>query len=71
MVFAKVLYYPRSLLCRASSVAAHLVAPTNDAAMEDRTHNRNPCPELDLVPNDDGIHPNSQGVLQANSRIVK
>ena len=66
MVFPKILYYHRSLLCGASSVAPYLVASTNDAGMEDRTHNRNPCSQLDLVPNHDGIHPYFQGVLQAN-----
>ena len=66
MVFPKILYCHCSLLCRASGVAPDLVASTNDAGMEDRTHNRNPCSQLDLVPNHDGIHSYSQGVLQAN-----
>ena len=66
MVFPKVLYYHGSLLCGASGVAPDLVAPTNDAGMEDRTHNGNPCSQLDLIPNHDGIHPYSQGVLQAH-----
>jgi len=66
MVFPKILYYHRSLLCGASGVAPDLVASTNNAGMEDRPHNRNPCYQLDLIPNYDGIHPYSQGVLQAN-----
>ena len=66
MVFQKILYYHRSLFCGAFGVAPDLVASTNYAGMEDRTHNRNPCSHLDLVPSDDGIHSYSQGVLQAN-----
>ncbi len=66
MVFPKILYYHRSLLCRASGVAPDLVATTNDAGMEDRTHNRNPSSQLGLVPSHNGIHQYSQGVLQAN-----
>ncbi len=66
MVFPKILYYHRSLLCGASGVAPDLVASRNGAGMEDRTHNRNPCSQLDLVPSHDGIHSYSQGVLQAN-----
>ena len=66
MVFPKILYYHRSLLRGASGVAPDLVAPTNDVGMEDRTYNRDSCSQLDLVPGHDGIHSNSQGVLQAN-----
>jgi len=66
MVFPKILYYHFNLLCGASGVAPDLVASTNDASMEDRTHNRNPCSQLDLVPKHYGIHSYTQGVLQAN-----
>ena len=65
MVFPKILYYHRSLLCGAAGIAPDLVASTNDAGMEDRTHNRNTCSQLDLVPNHNGIHSYAQGVLQA------
>lgn len=66
MVFPKIRYYPSRRLCGASGVAPDLVASTNNACMEDRTHNRNPCSQLDLVPSHDGIHSYSRGVLQAN-----
>ena len=66
MVFPKILYCLRSLFYRASGVTPDLVASPNDAGMEDRTHNRNPCSQLDLVPSHDGIHSHSHGVLQAN-----
>jgi len=66
MVFPKIFHYNRSLLCGASGIAPDLVASPNDAGMEDRTHSRNPCCQLDLVPNHDGIHSYSQGVLQAS-----
>jgi hypothetical protein len=66
MVFPKILYYHRSLLSGASGVPPDLVAATNDACMEDRTHHRNPCSQLDIVPYHDGIHSYNQGVLQAN-----
>jgi len=65
MVLPKILYHHRSLLCRAFSVAPDLVAATNYAGLEDWPHNRNPCSQLDLVANDDGIRSHSQGVLQA------
>jgi hypothetical protein len=55
MVFPKTRYYHRSLLCGAPGVAPDLVASTNDAGMENRTHNRNLCSQLDLVPSHDGI----------------
>ena len=66
MVFPKILYHHLSLLCGTSGVAPDLVASTNDAGMEDRTHHRNPCSQLDLVASHHGIHSYSQGVLQAN-----
>jgi len=71
MVFPKILHYHRSLLCGASGVALGLVASTNEVGMENRTHNSNPCSQLDLVPSHDGIYSYYQGVLQANSRNVK
>jgi hypothetical protein len=71
MVFPKVFYHHDGSLCGASGVAPDLAAPTNDAGMEDWTHNRNPCSQLDLVPNYDGIHPYSQGVLHAHRRALK
>ncbi len=55
MVFPKIIYYIRSLLCGASGIAPDLVATTNDTGMEDRAHNRNTCSQLDLVSNHDGI----------------
>ena len=64
MVFPKIIYYHRSLLCGAFGIAPDLVASTNNAGMEDRTHNRNTCSQLDLVPNHHGIHSSAQGVLQ-------
>ena len=56
MVFSKDLYCNRILLCGTSGIASDLVAPTNCAGMEDRTYNRNTCPQLDFVPGHDGIH---------------
>jgi len=66
MVFPKILYYYRGLLCGTPGVAPDLVASTNDAGMEDRTHNRNSCPQLDLVSSHNGIHSYPPGVLQAD-----
>ncbi len=65
MVFRKNLYYYLSFLCRATGIAINLVASTNDAGMENLTHNRNTGSQLDFVPNHNGIHSYSQGVLQA------
>jgi len=65
MVLPKILYHHRSLLCRAFRVALDLAPATNYAGLEGRAHNRNPCSQLDLVANDDGIHSHAQGVLQA------
>ena len=66
MVFPKIVYYHRGLLSGIPGVAPDLVASTDDAGMEDRTHHRNPCSQLDLVPYHDGIYSYNQGVLQAN-----
>jgi len=63
MVFPKTLYDLCLLLGGTSGVAPDLVAATNDAGMEDRTHHRNPCAQLDIVPKHDGIYPCNQGVL--------
>jgi hypothetical protein len=49
-----------------SGVALDLVASANVARMEDRTHFRNPCSQLDLVPNNGGIHSDDQGLLQSD-----
>ena len=66
MVFPKILYYNRSLLCGASGIAPDLVASTNNAGMEDRTHDRNPYSHLDFVPKHFGLHSYVKGVLQVN-----
>ena len=50
----------------AAGVAPDLVASTYKAGMEDRTDDRNPCSQLVLVANHDGIHPYDQGVLQVD-----
>ena len=65
MVFSKILYYHRSPFCGAAGIAPDLVAPTNLLGMEDRTHNSNTRSQLDFVPNYNGIHSYTQGVLQA------
>jgi predicted nucleic acid-binding Zn ribbon protein len=54
-----------------TSFAPDLVASANDVGMEDRTHHRNPGAQLDSVPSLIGIHPYSQGVLQADRRTMK
>jgi len=65
-------YYRKSFIIMAVCSVGPLelpliwVASTNDAGMEDRTHHRNPCSQLDIVPSHDGIHSYNQGVLQAN-----
>ena len=64
LVFWKILYYHCILLRGASGAAFDLVAPTNEAGMEDRTHDRNPHFYLDSVPYHHGIPSYSQGVLQ-------
>jgi hypothetical protein len=53
-------------VCGTAGIAPDLVAPANDAGMEDRAHNRHTCSQLDLVPGHNGIPSNAQGVLQAN-----
>lgn len=65
MVFPKILYNHRRLFCGTAGIAPDLVATKNDAGMEDRTHNRNTCSQLDLVPSHYGIHSIAQRVLQA------
>jgi len=66
MVFPKIRHHPRPPLRGAPGVAHDLVASTNVAGMEDRTHHRNPYSQLDTVPDHDGIHSCNQGVLQAD-----
>ncbi len=63
MVFPKIRYNNRSRLCGTSGIASDLVAPGNDSRMENRTHNRNSCSQLDLDPSHDRIHLYIQGVL--------
>jgi len=70
MIMKKCPYYHRSLLCGAPGIAPDLVASTNDAGMEDRTHNSNTCSQLDLVPNHNGIHSYAQGILPTDWRTV-
>ena len=71
MVLSKILNYYRPAFCGTLGVATDLVASTNVACMEDRTHYCNPCSKLDLVPNYDGIHSHNQGVLQVDWRTMK
>ena len=63
-------YFRKSFIiiavCPVGPPAPDFVASTNDAGMEDRSHHRNPCSQLDLVPNHDGIHSYNQEILQAN-----
>ena len=56
MVFSKIFYYHCIFLCGTFGFALDLVASTNKVGMEDRTHNRNPFFQLDLVPNHIGIY---------------
>ena len=65
MVFPKILYCRRRPFCGAAGIAPDLVAPTNLLGMEDRPHNSDTCSQLDFVPNHNGIHSYTQGVLQA------
>ena len=64
MVFPKVFYYHGSLFRGTSGVALDLVTPTDDTGMEDRPYRRDPCSQLDLIPNHDRIYSRAQGVLQ-------
>lgn len=63
MVFAKILYYLRSLLRGAPGAATDLASPANDAGMENRADDWNHRPQLDPVQNHDGIHSDTQGIL--------
>jgi hypothetical protein len=46
------------------------VASEYVAGMEDRTHDRDPCAQLDIVPGNHGIHSKDNGVLQAAEHDV-
>ena len=72
MVFPNNLHRHRNLYCGASGIALDLVAATNDAGMEDRSHVRNPCSKLDIVQSYAGVHTYDQGVLHFfYKRIMK
>ena len=70
MVFPEVLYHHRGPLCGTAGVAADLVATQYDTRLEDRTHDRDPCAQLDSVPVNHGIHSKDNGVLQAAEHDV-
>ena len=48
MVFSKIVYGHRSLLCRAAGIAADLVAPQDNAGMEDRAYIGDHLSQLDF-----------------------